>query len=191
MDLDDKQLVKRYLEGDEESFSILIDRYLKYIYNFVYRLCGNKTEAEDITQDTFLKVWKKLKSYDDRKGFKTWLFTIARNTTIDYLRKKKDLRFSDFDTEDGNYIEDTLIDTEILQDDIFARGENKTIFENIFSEMPSIYREIIVLYYDDGLTLEEISEVLKRSVNTVKSQHRRALIYIRDKTRHLLNAPKN
>jgi RNA polymerase sigma-70 factor (ECF subfamily) len=112
MDLDDKQLIKNYLYGDEESLSILIDRHLKPVFNFVYRLCGSKIEAEDITQDTFLKVWKKIKKYNGQNSFKTWLYIIARNTTIDYLRKKKDLKFSDFDTEEGNYIEDTLVDTE-------------------------------------------------------------------------------
>ena len=129
---EDKQLIKNYLGGDEESFSILLDRYLKYIYNFAYRLCGNKGDAEDITQDTFLKVWKKIKNYNGKNSFKTWLFTIARNTTIDYLRKKKDFKFSDFDTEEGNFIEDTLTDTEILQDDLLARKENRNNFEKIF-----------------------------------------------------------
>jgi RNA polymerase sigma-70 factor (ECF subfamily) len=191
MDLDDKQLIKNYLYGDEESLSILIDRHLKPVFNFVYRLCGSKIEAEDITQDTFLKVWKKIKKYNGQNSFKTWLYIIARNTTIDYLRKKKDLKFSDFDTEEGNYIEDTLVDTEKLQEDLFAKQENKDIFEQIFNDISPIYKEIIMLHYDSNMTFEEISEVLKKSVNTVKSQHRRALILIREKSKNILNAPKN
>ena len=191
MDLDDKQLVKSYIDGDEESFSILLDRHLKHVFNFVYRLCGSKTEAEDITQDTFLKVWKKIKKYNGQNSFKTWLYTIARNTTIDYLRKKKDLKFSDFDTEEGNYIEDTLADTEKLQEDVFARHENKDIFEQIFNDISPVYKEIMMLYYNNDMTLVEISEVLNRSVNTVKSQYRRALVLIREKSKGLLNAPKN
>jgi len=191
MDLDDKQLIENYLDGDGNSFSILIDRYLKSVFNFAYRLCGNKNDAEDIAQDTFLKVWKNIKKYNGKNSFKTWLFTIARNTTIDYLRKKRDLKFSDFDTEEGNYIEDTLADKEILSDDVFAKSENKGILEKMFNEMPSIYKEILVMHYTNDLSLEEISQILKRPMNTIKSQHRRALIFIRDDAKKRLNAPKN
>ena len=90
------------LTGDESAFAELTKRHLSGVYSFVVRYVGNAEEAEDITQDTFLKAWKSLKKYDPSSSkFKTWLFRIARNTSIDFLRKKKHVPFSQFETEGG------------------------------------------------------------------------------------------
>lgn len=86
MDKDDNQLIIDYLAGNEASFTLLVKRHLKPVYNFAYRLCGDKVAAEDIAQETFLKIWKNIKKYKHSENFKPWLFKIARNTTIDWLR---------------------------------------------------------------------------------------------------------
>ena len=93
--MEDKQLIVEYLKGDEKALETLFSRYLKPIYTFVYRLTGNAQDAEDISQEVFVKVWKNLKKYDDTRSFKTWLFTIAKNTAYDLLRKNKEIVFSD------------------------------------------------------------------------------------------------
>lgn len=90
----DEQLIKQYLKGDENSLEILIKRYLKPIYSFVYRNIGNSEKAQDITQEVFIKAWKNLALFRTSKassgaGFKSWLFTIAQNSCIDYLKQKK------------------------------------------------------------------------------------------------------
>ena len=84
----EEQLVRDYLKGDENSLEILIGQYLKPIYSFIYRYVGNASEAEDITQEVFVRVWKNLKKFDQNKKFKTWIFGIAKNASIDWLRKK-------------------------------------------------------------------------------------------------------
>jgi RNA polymerase sigma-70 factor (ECF subfamily) len=96
--LGDLKLIKQYLAGDEKSLDVLVKRYLKIIYGYSYRNVGNSADAEDITQETFLKVWKNIKKFDQSKSFKSWIFTIAKNTSIDYLRKKKSVPFSRFET---------------------------------------------------------------------------------------------
>ena len=107
----DKQLVYNYINGDGKVLEKLISRYLKPVYNFVYRISNSQQDAEDITQETFIKVWQKIKKYNPDKNFKTWLFTIARNTAVDWLRKKRNLVFSDFENSQGeNYLENALND---------------------------------------------------------------------------------
>ncbi len=83
----DKLLVSEYLAGDEKALGELIALYLKPVYNFVYHIARNAEDTEDITQETFVKAWRNLKRYDQRQNFKTWLFTIARNTPL-FIEKK-------------------------------------------------------------------------------------------------------
>src|SRR3989338_146778 len=96
-DRSDQQLIADYLTGDEKSLKILYGRYLKPIYSFVYRYVGGGQDVEDVTQDAFVKVWRNLKKFDQNKSFKTWIFSIAKNTAIDFLKKKKAIPFSEFD----------------------------------------------------------------------------------------------
>ncbi len=91
--LTDEQLIKNYLIGDNKALELLIKRYLTPIYNFVLRYVKNTSEAEDVTQEVFVKVWKNLKKFNDNYKFKSWLYTIAKNTSLDYLKKKKKNEF--------------------------------------------------------------------------------------------------
>ena len=89
-DQNDEQLIAEYLSSEkEEVFRALLNKYTKPVYNFIRQMVRNPTEAEDITQEVFIKVWKNLKKYKLGQNFKTWLFIIAKNSTIDFLRKKK------------------------------------------------------------------------------------------------------
>ena len=187
--MSDEELVFHYIENDDQSaFTELVNRYLKPIYNFSLRLCGNPKDAEEITQESFVKLWKNIGKFRQGEKFKTWFYTIARNTTIDWMRKKKSIVFSEFENEDGNnYIEDTLIDTEKTTHELFELSEHKVTVERLLGELTVQYREVLLLRYHEGLDFEEIGKTLKKSVNTVKSQHRRALIILSKKLTH---APK-
>jgi RNA polymerase sigma factor (sigma-70 family) len=178
---EDKELIADYLSGQEEVLPYLINRYLKSVYRFVFSLVQDESVAEDLTQDVFIKVWKKLKSYNPKYSFKTWLFTIARNTTTDYLRKRKDLVFSNFDDKDnGNVILDTLADDALLADEVFAQVQDLDKLNKVLREMPSLYKEVLILKYSNDLSLEEISTIIKRPIETVKSQHRRGLLHLKE-----------
>jgi RNA polymerase sigma-70 factor (ECF subfamily) len=169
-----------YLVGQEEAMPVLINRHYKSVYRFVFGLVVDESIAEDITQDVFVKVWKKIKSYNAKYSFKTWLFSIARNTAIDYLRKKKDIAFSMFDNEAGdNIIIDTLADDAPWPEESLSRLEDVDLFKETLKKLPPLYREVLVLRYTNGLSIEEISEVLKRPVETVKSQHRRGILHLK------------
>ena len=89
----DIQLIEKYIDGDARAFDTLIERYSKPVYAFIYRIAGNQYgtphEIQDITQETFVKAWKKIKKFNSKKSsFKSWLYTIAHNTAMDYLRKR-------------------------------------------------------------------------------------------------------
>jgi len=89
----DEQLIANYLKGDEELLEVLVRRYFKLIYNFVYQYTGSLEDSEDITQEVFVKVWRNFRKFNQKKSFKTWIFSIAKNTAIDFLRKKKQYHF--------------------------------------------------------------------------------------------------
>lgn len=176
-EIDDKKIIQQYLQGDEKSLEILIAKYLKPIYSFVYKNIGGINEAEDITQEVFVRVWKNLKKFDQNKSFKTWIFTIAKNASIDFLRKKKSIPFSRFENEKGqnplteNIAAPSLNLLEVLN--------NKDVVKTAISGLSGEEKKIIKLRHDKNLTFREIAELLKESVNTVKSKYRRAILFMR------------
>jgi len=184
----DQQLIVDCLNGDNAAIAILIDRHIKAVFNFAKRLVGKSEDAEDIAQETFIKMWRNLKKYRQGENFKTWLFTIAQNTTIDLLRKRKNFSFSDFerDGEKNSFVE-TLTDPEPLPDEIFAKAEEKTFLDDVLKKLSLPQREVLLLHYGEHLTFDEIGKILGEPLNTVKSRHRRALIELRkllDSTEH-------
>jgi RNA polymerase sigma-70 factor (ECF subfamily) len=182
-----EEIIIKYLNGDKEAYTEIVNRYLKLILNFVYRLIGNQKEAEDITQDVFLKSWKSLKRFDTKKSFRTWIFSIARNAAIDYLRKRKDVPISLFDSDDGNnVIEDNLTDEELKPDELYALTENKIHIEKIMNELSIVQKQVIMLKYMNEMSLSEVAEVMKIPIDTAKSHHRRALKRLKEAH----NAPK-
>ena len=178
MDKTDSQIVEDCLDGNTPSFELIVNRYLNQVYNFIYRLCGNREESNDISQDVFIKIWKNLGKFDSKQNFKTWIFTIARNATIDWLRKKRNILFSDLDSEDFIF-EENIADIEPLQDELFQNKELKILLDNALNKLSFNYREVVLLHLVEGLTFEDISIVIKKPTNTVKSQYRRALIDLR------------
>jgi len=189
MQLTDQEIIEKYLEGETNALDLLVDRYMSIIYRFIYRQMGNAEDANDITQDVFVKAWKNLKKYNPNQNFKTWIMTMARNSSIDYLRKRKSINFSklnnDFSDEE---FEDTLVDSESLPDEVYERGEAKGVVEERMKVLTETQRSAINLRINEDLSFEEIAEVLGRPLNTVKSDFRRGLIAMR---KSLESDPKN
>lgn len=183
----DQQLIADFLAGNEKSLEILIQRYLKPIYGFVYRYVGNAPEAEDITQETFVKVWKNLKKFDRSKSFKTWIFTIAKNTSLDFLKKsqsasggKKIIPFVDFENNKGeNKFIETLADSSPLPDELLERAYIGKMLEAAINKLFPKYRLVLSLRRNGHFTFNEIAEALGEPLNTVKSRYRRALIMLK------------
>ena len=182
--LADKKLIQQYLKGDEKSLELLVKKYLKPIYSFVYKNVGNTAEAEDITQEVFIKVWKNIKKFDQKRSFKPWIFQIAKNTSIDFLRKKKSIPFSKFENEKGqNSLVDNIVASPL---NLIEKLSDKATLAVSMQGLTGEEQKIINLRHNDGLSFKEIAETFGESINTVKSRHRRTLLRLRkniEKTR--------
>lgn len=179
MEPDDKKLIEDYLEGDREALAELIQHNLKLVYRFVFRMVGDPQDAEEITQDTFVKLWRNIKKFNPEQNFRTWLLSIAHNTAIDLLRKRKSFVFSDFDTEEGLGIEETIADSAPLPVEILIQAEEKKLLDGALAQLSVVHREVLALHYVEQLTFNEIRVILNKPLNTVKSHHRRALAALR------------
>ena len=177
----DKELIINYLEGNQESLEILIKQYLKLIYSFTYRYVGNAQEAEDVTQEVFVKVWRNLKKFDQEKSFKTWIFSIAKNTAIDHLKKKRAIPFCEFENEEGeNMITETLADPFPLPHELLEKAGIAHLLTSAMGKLSLKYRMVLFLRYNDHFNFREIAESLGEPLNTVKSRHRRTLVMLKN-----------
>lgn len=172
---------------------------LPAIYNFVHRLCGNSEDANDITQEVFIKAWKNLKKVEGDRPIRPWLFTIARNTTIDWLRKKRHDTFSSLDRgadefSDGESslpsFESKLADNTPLADSLYENAEIADFLEQALNKLSLEQRTIVILHDTEELTFEEIALIVEAPMNTVKSQYRRAILILRKIIENDKNAPK-
>jgi len=176
----DEQLVLSYLQGDNEALNFLIERYLRQVYNFSAKYIGSAKEAEDLTQEIFLRVWKNLKKFDSQKSFKTWLFSITRNVCIDYLRRKKTVTFSTLEGDDDKEsFSDKIVDESFSIVEKITRQELEKEMGRYLSRLSEANRAVLILHYNQQLAFREIAELSGESLDTVKSRHRRALIYLR------------
>lgn len=176
----EEALIKASKEGDETAFRDLMLKHIEAIYNYAKQYGKTEDDAEDITQDTFFKAWKHLKRFDAAKPFKPWLYAIARNTALDHVKKRRASAFSELDGNDTELqFSDTLEDEGPLPDEEF---EKKEIAEEVSAALRTLnpdHRAVMEMHYREELTFNEIAEVMKKPMNTVKSWHRRALGRIR------------
>ena len=178
----DKELIIRYLNGNEEALQELIQRHLKIVFNFAYRYVGNMHDAEDVTQEVFIKIWKHIEKFDTEKKFTTWILTITRNTALDHLKKKGVHVFADFENDAGeNVLIEMLKDDSPLPDDLSIQKEHKAKLQAALVTLNPHQRSVLSLHYHDGLTFAQIGDMLHTSLNTVKSWHRRALLLLKEK----------
>ena len=190
----DEELVDLVKDGDHEAFGILTRRHVDHIYNFIRQYTtsssSQKEDTDDITQETFLKAWKHIGGFKKGKKFTTWLFTIARNSALDHIKKRRAFSFSDMDSFGGNDDEsegggdgrfaETLKDPEPLSPEIFERKELALELTKAMDTLPPDWRAVLVMHYTDDMTFEEIATVISRPMNTVKSWHHRAIQKIRE-----------
>lgn len=181
----DRQLIENFLAGDDASFEILVKRYLKMVYNFIFRLTGGDASlTDDLTQETFFKAWKNIKRFDREKNLKTWLFAIAKNNARDAWKKKKTLPFTLFENSEGYNKLDEVAEDKPLLDEILEQIESAGELEEKIKKLPKKYQTILFLRYKDDLSVTQIAEVLNIPYNTAKSQHQRSLRALKEELLH-------
>lgn len=182
--LEDRKLIENYLKGDEESLATLINRYLNDVYFYFLKRLNNETEADDLTQETFVKVWQNLSKFNPKKNFRTWLFTIAKNCLIDFFRKTRTkngfpkesnffIYFDDNDKLENSYL--NLVDPRPLAFEQISEKEYKNQLKNIVNNLSSDKKELLSNYLENDLTFKEISEKKRIPLNTIKSQYYRII----------------
>ncbi len=177
----DAASVAAALAGDDDAFVSLVRRYADGIYRFAYRYVRTGADAEDIAQETFVRAWRNLKTFDASKSFKTWLFTIARNAALDAIKKKKPFLFSQIADDDGAL--DALLAPHLgaqpSPEALFDRARTREDLARLLRALPPDYRTVLVMRYHGALKFREIAEALGEPIDTVKSRHRRGLAFLR------------
>jgi len=173
----DKKLIQQYLKGDEKALELLVEKYSRPIYSFIYKNIGSGVDAQDVTQEVFLKVWKNIKKFDQKKSFKPWLFQIAKNASIDFLRKRKTIPFSRFENENG---QNMLVDSiESAPVNLIGTLSDQHTLVMAMQTLSKKEQKIITLRHSYGLSFKEIAASFEESINTVKSRYRRTLEALR------------
>lgn len=175
----DTVLIKQYLEGNEKVLTLLIERYLKAVYNIAYRYVGNQMDAEDLTQEIFVKVWQILKKFDFRHNFCNLLFTIAKNHCYDWLRKKKVRSVHQSSLEECNTLVEMVQDMSPLPSEVEDQKKVVSVISEALDQLAVPYRLVLDLYYQEQFTFSQVGEMLHEPVNTIKSRHRRGIIQLR------------
>ncbi len=187
---DDIGLIEEALAGKQASYEKLMKKYYQMIYNLVYRMISKKEDVEDLTQEAFIKAFNSLQNFDKQFAFSTWLFKIATNNAIDYLRKKKLSTFSidkEIAADDSDY-KFEIPDHESKPDRHIVDDQMKQILNEAIESLPPKYKEVIVLRHKEEKEYEEIAKELKLPLGTVKAHifRGRELLnkYLKDKIKH-------
>ena len=178
--LSDFELVQRFKEGDQLSLELLISRHKNKVYTYIYLIVKNQQLAEDIFQDTFIKVIKSLNEnkYRDNGKFVSWVIRIAHNLIIDHFRKEKQMNtLSNDDYEADLFNSKKFADDNI--EDVIVKDQITSDVRTLIDELPDDQREVILLRHYGGLSFKEIADQTNVSINTALGRMRYALINLR------------
>ncbi|MEQ8221181.1 MAG: RNA polymerase sigma factor [Candidatus Eremiobacterota bacterium] len=168
----DEYLIKEFHQGKSDNFSILFQRHYIMIFNLSLRMLGNYEEAEDVTQDVFIKAYEHLNKFRGQSSFKTWIYKIGSTTCIDVIRKKKSL---------WNYL---LKITEIKQ--LQHKSEDKEWVQDVLNTLPERQRLLLIMKYIQDFSNKEIAEVLNSTEGSIKVQICRARENFKEKSKKYL-----
>lgn len=164
--MDDISLVERVLSGDINAFELIIDKYEDAIFRFIYSIIGQKETSEDLCQDAFIKAYNKLNLFNKEAKFSTWMYQIAKNTAIDYIRsnsKVKIIPSEALNNAESNYDK---------PEDVAVFNDTKTDVEEFIRTLEPIDKKILAIRYNcSEITFKDISEILSMNISTVKKRY--------------------
>ncbi|WP_410879664.1 RNA polymerase sigma factor [Myroides sp. DW712] len=166
------QTIEAAKTGDQTAFTSLLNQYWSEVYYFILKQTGNETDAEDITIETFSKAFSRIASYNSQFAFNTWLLTIAKNTHIDLIRKRKNIHFVDI-TDEAQQYNNIVDDSDTIEEELI-REQNLEIFKNYIRLLKPHYQEVIELRFFQELSYNEIASILNEPLNNVKIKIMRA-----------------
>lgn len=167
VELTDNEIVKLVQAGDKNLFAVVNERYQGKLFAYLFRLIGGREEAKDLLQDVLVKAFKNIKSYDTTRNFSSWIYRIAHNESVNYIRRKGLKRFISW--EDIVSAKDKIASNKAEDgaDDIWLRKEKIKEVDEVISKLPYKYKQVLKLRYYSDKSYEEIGGILGKPVNTV------------------------
>ncbi|MBX7171908.1 MAG: sigma-70 family RNA polymerase sigma factor [Pyrinomonadaceae bacterium] len=176
----DGELIVKAISGREDSFEELVRRYQRPIINYVFRMLGNYDASLDVTQEVFIKVYNSMARYSAEYKFSTWLYKIAHNASIDYLRRHHNHEQSlEVENEEGTY-QIQYESKHLSPEQERERSEWREEIATVVKRLPAGYRELILLRHTQDLSYDEIAEVTNLPLGTVKNRLFRAREMMRE-----------
>lgn len=172
----DYDLVRKAKAGDGRAYDTLVEMYRDAVFNVIYRMVRNKQEAEDLTQETFIKAYNSINSFNETYAFSTWLFKIATNHCIDFFRKRKlvthsldePIKYKDEEIKHEYPTEEPTVEHKMVA------SEKSQIIHQAINKLPEKYRMAIILRHHEEKSYEEIAQILDLPLGTVKARIFRA-----------------
>jgi len=179
-------------EGNQSAFAMLMDRYKRPVYHMILKMVRNVDDAEDLTIEAFAKAFKNLHRFKKDYTFSTWLFRIATNNAIDFIRKKKLQTYSlntSFTDDSGDAVTIDVEDRNLTPDEEAIKQQKIELVQMFVTKLPTKYQRLVRLRYFDELSYDEIAKTLEAPLGTIKAQLHRAreLMYelVKDKKKHI------
>lgn len=187
----DEDLIERFQQGEAQAYDQIVRRYKDQLLNFVFRFLGNAEEAEDIVQETFLRVYRNRYAYTRVAKFSTWIYTIAGNLARTELRRRKRRRLFSISTDMGLEDRDFEISDEVFNPEIYVDSAiQEELIQREISKLSPKFREVIILRDVQELSYEEISKIIRVPIGTVKSRVNRARLRLQARLKTFLEQRK-
>jgi RNA polymerase sigma-70 factor (ECF subfamily) len=182
-----EELMARIAEGDDDAFEILVNRHQTSVLNLIYRFIGDRTQARDLTQEVFIRVWQSAKGYEPKAKFTTWIYKITTNLCLNELksvRRKRWFPFHRSDEDNEGSIEDTFSDGSPTAEDLLLERERSRQISDALQSLPCNQRMALILKRYDDLSYQEIAKILNCSVSAVESLLVRAKRNLQEKLKN-------
>jgi RNA polymerase sigma-70 factor (ECF subfamily) len=186
--LPSEDLMARIAKGDDDAFEILVNRHQTSISNLIYRFIGDRTQVKDLAQEVFIRVWQSAKGYEPKAKFTTWIYQITVNLCLNELksaRRKRWFQFLRFGEDQENTIEEILIDPSPSPEELLLSREQSRRITEALQSLPDNQRMALVLKRYDGLSYQEIAQIIGCSVSAVESLLVRAKRNLQEKLKLL------
>jgi RNA polymerase sigma-70 factor, ECF subfamily len=178
--MNEQELLRRIKNGDHEAFSQLLEKYKKPLFSFIFNMTRDESASEDIFQELFLNFYKRIFKYKEKNRFGSWIFTSARNLTLDYLRKRsKEINRSQYLDDENDSTGKKIKSDDATPDENALKSEENSKLENAMSKIPEEQREVMVLRINSGLSFKEISKITNSPLGTVLTRMSRGIEKLR------------
>ncbi|MBW7888361.1 MAG: sigma-70 family RNA polymerase sigma factor [Bacteroidetes bacterium] len=173
---EDSRNIKAALKGNQAAYRAIMAKYHDQVYNLLYRMIHQKDEVRDLTQEAFIKAFQSLQNFNEEFAFSTWLFKIATNNCIDYIRKKKLATFSidkPIEAKESEYTFE-IPDSSFEPDKELIEGQRTKLLEDAINALPEKYRQVILMRHTEDMDYQEIADALNLPLGTIKAHIFRA-----------------